>query len=212
LIVVLWLTAALTTVALSLAHTVRLEQQRCANTVSALQAAEAMDAATRYISVLLQGEDCPTSLPDSEDGLFEAVPVGAARFWILGRPEDDTDGDPAFGLVDEAGKLNLNTATADMLRALPGITAEVVAAIIDWRDTDDEPESGGAESETYLRLSRPYECRNGPFSSPEELRLVYGTTIDMLFGRDRNRNGVQDSWENDGSVRMVKITSPSSIS
>jgi len=204
LVVVLWLVAAMATVALSLAHTVRLEQHRCVNTVAALQAEEAMDAATRYVVSLLQSDDWSRSLPDGEDGLFEDVPVGSARFWVVGRSDEDREGtEPAFGLVDEAGKLNLNTATADMLRALPGMTTEVAAAIIDWRDTNEEPESGGAESESYLRLSRPYQCKNGPLTSPEELRLVYNTEVDLLFGRDRNLNGLQDPWEEDGTVDVL---------
>lgn len=204
LLVVLWLTAAMATVTLGLAHTVRLEQRRCVNTVAALQAEEAMDAATRYLSLLLQGDDRTRTLPDDEDGVFKNVPIGNARFWVIGRSDTDDEGtEPTFGLIDEAGKLNLNTATADMLRELPGMTAEIAAAIVDWRDTNEEPESGGAESESYLRLSRPYQCKNGPFNSIEELRLVYGVDVDLLFGRDRNLNGLQDPWEEDGSVDVL---------
>ncbi|MBT3379959.1 MAG: hypothetical protein HN742_03000 [Lentisphaerae bacterium] len=205
LVIVLWLAAAMATMALSLAHTIRLEQRRCANTVSTLQAEAAMEAATRYLVSLLQSEDWTSSLPDDETGRLDDVPVGNARFWVVGRPtEENGDSEAAAGLIDEASKLNLNTATADMLKALPGMTAELAAAIIDWRDTDEDPQSGGAESETYLRLSRPYRCKNAPFSSPEELRLVYGADIDLLFGRDRNLNGLQDPWEKDGSLDVLR--------
>ena len=49
-------------------------------------------------------------------------------------------------LIDEAGKLNLNDTnlTAEMLEMLPNMTAELAAAIIDWRDTNTVAGTGGA--------------------------------------------------------------------
>ena len=52
--------------------------------------------------------------------------------------------EPWFGLVDEGSKLNLNTATAAMLEALPRMTPQLAAAIIDWRDTDSTVSDNGA--------------------------------------------------------------------
>jgi len=40
----------------------------------------------------------------------------------------------------------------EMLEELSGVSYEVAAAIVDWRDTDSEPNADGAESDTYLRL------------------------------------------------------------
>src|SRR6185369_9613010 len=81
----------------------------------------------------------------------EAVPVGDATFWILGRGDAQTAVETAtFGLVDEASKLNLNSPNlrADMLASLPGMTLEFAAAILDWRDTNsDINTNGGAENE-----------------------------------------------------------------
>ena len=45
----------------------------------------------------------------------------------------------------------------------------------------------------------PYHCKNGPLESIEELLLVQGVTPQLLFGNDRNRNGVIDPDEDDGS-------------
>src|SRR5690606_37035843 len=91
-------------------------------------------------------------------------------------------------------------ATAEMLERLPlpGMTPEIAAAIVDWRDEDSEVEPGGAESETYSLKNPPYECKNGPFETVEELRLVHGVTWELLYGEDVNRNGVLDANENDG--------------
>ena len=120
---------------------------------------------------------------------------------MLGRdPQQQNPTRPYFALVDEASKLNLNTATLAMLQALPGMTAEFAAAIIDWRDADSEVTQGGAEDETYLRLVPPYHCKNAKFESLEELRLVYGSDLTVLYGEDANRNGVLDANEDDGDI------------
>jgi len=101
--------------------------------------------------------------------------------------------------VDEAGKLNLNTATVAMLQQLPGMTDELAASIIDWRDADDEVTANGAESGTYLGLQPSYSCKNAPFESIEELAWVHGATRTILYGEDANLNGVLDPNEDDGS-------------
>jgi type II secretory pathway component PulK len=54
----------------------------------------------------------------------------------------------------------------------------------------------------YQRLSPPRACKNAPFESVDELRLVYGATIEMLYGEDINRNGILDPNENDGDISL----------
>jgi DNA uptake protein ComE-like DNA-binding protein len=131
------------------------------------------------------------------------VPVGSGRFWFIGRADSDlTAITPYFGLIDEASKLNLNTATAQMLEALPMMTSEFAAAIVDWRDEDSEITTGGAESETYQRLRPSYACKNAPFETVDELRWVHGATMEMLFGEDANWNGVLDRNEDDGDQTL----------
>jgi len=220
LIITLWITVVLTTTALCFSHSVLLDQRRCANTASGIQAEQTLSAAVRYVQAVLDIGDYGDALPDEGAALLEGVPVGSGTFWLVGRrPVDEQFASTSvteagegveFGLVDEASKLNLNTATRDMLLALPGMTSELAAAIIDWRDSNDEPDEGGAESETYLRLDRPYECKNAPFDSPEELRLVYGMDVNILFGKDRNLNGVIDVWESDSVVDVLLAASPPS--
>ena len=40
-------------------------------------------------------------------------------------------------------------------------------------------------------------CKNAPFETTDELRLVYGADMDTLVGEDGNRNGMLDPNEND---------------
>ncbi|HEX2949484.1 MAG TPA: helix-hairpin-helix domain-containing protein [Armatimonadota bacterium] len=95
------------------------------------------------------------------------------------------DENASFGKVtyqtvieDEAGKININTASAEVLQTL--FSEEVADAIIDWRDTDSTPQSNGAEDDYYTGLSTPYHCKNAPFDTVDELLLVKGVTNDML--------------------------------
>ena len=104
----------------------------------------------------------------------QQVPVGNAQFWLVGR---DTSGSsnvnntvPVFGLVDEASKLNLNTATLDELEALPFMTADLAASILNWRTNTTSITAGGAELE-YGMLNPPYTCKNALFETVDELKL-----------------------------------------
>jgi len=164
-------------------------------------AEQAIEGARRYIGYVLKNSDTPGYLPDPESYENEAVTVNDATYWIIGRGDENTDGKTlTFGLVSEASKLNLNTATLEMLEALPGMSAELATSIIDWRDPDSDPTSNGAESNYYLLLSTPYNCKNAPFETIEELRLVMGGDRDVLYGEDLNQNGILDDNENDGDT------------
>ena len=86
--------------------------------------------------------------------------------------------------------------------ALPNMTDDVANSILDWLDPDDTPRSDGAEDDYYSSLPNPYHCKNGPLDSLEELLLVKGVTPHMLYGNDRNRNGVLDPDEDDGGGQV----------
>ncbi len=112
-------------------------------------------------------------------------------------------------LTDEGGKLNINAMAAqdrdgqvlyNALMQLPGVTEDVADAIVDWVDADDNARAAGAESSYYQSLSSPYRCKNGPLNSLDELLLVKGVTPGLLYGNDRNRNGVQDGNEGEGGA------------
>jgi type II secretory pathway component PulK len=117
--------------------------------------------------------------------------------------------EPRYGaVVDEMGKLNINTliqldSTGEQLFSalmmLPNMTDAVADAIVDWVDTDDTARPSGAESSYYLSMPQGYQAKNGPLNSIDELLLVKGVTPQMLFGTDRNRNGVADDDANGGA-------------
>jgi len=101
-------------------------------------------------------------------------------------------------VVDEAGKLNINTATKEQLLTLPDMTEEITSAIMDWRDGDEDQTTGGAERGYYQNLLFKYQIRNGSLRTIRELLLVRGVSERLLYGEDTNLNGRLDSNERDG--------------
>lgn len=200
LIIVLWATLGIVAVTLLFADTTRLEYQAADNALAGLQAEQAIAGTRHYLAWVLENIAEPGRMPDIEEYQASGIEVGEGLAWLIGRGSDDRARSPVFSLVDECSKLNLNTATQEMLETLPRMTPDFAAAIIDWRDADSDPTPGGAESETYLLRDPRYPCKNSPFETVEELHLVQGATWDILYGEDINGNGVLDSNEDDGDL------------
>ena len=197
LIIVLWIVLGLVTVVLLFAEGMRMEYKASTNAVAAVQAGQALEGARRYLAYVLTDLATPGVFPTSDMYEAEGVPVGDATFWVIGRADEDlAEADtPVFGLIDETSKLNLNTATREMIELLPNITPDVAAAILDWRNPPDNPQPDGAESDFYLADDPAHICKNAPFESVEELRWVRGVTRELLYGADTNRNGILDPGE-----------------
>ena len=110
----------------------------------------------------------------------DGTPRGRGRFSIVApRIENGTVTGVRYGLENESAKLNIN-AVAQMeqqkagtgkalLMALPGMDDPTSDAILDWLDTDSDTRENGAENDYYNNLTPPYNCKNGPIDSIEEL-------------------------------------------
>lgn len=201
LILVLWVSFGLVTLSLYFANSAGFELKGADNRAAGLEAEHAIQGGLRYVQYVMKQYATNGLMPDPLDYQAQAVPVGEARFWLIGRGNGQrTPVEPVFELVDEASKLNLNTATVEMLSMLPRMTPQLAAAIVDWRDADATPTDNGAEDEVYQRLQPARKCKNAPFETVEELRLVYGADLEILLGEDLNANGVLDPNEDDGDT------------
>jgi len=194
LIIVLWICLGLVSIALYFAQSMSFEIRAADNRVAAVQSEQAIAGALRYATNILINLQTPGLLPDETSYERERVMVDEASFWFIGRSDQQTALDqPWFSFVDEGSKLDLNTATVEMLELLPRMTPQLAGAIVDWRDANSTvSDGGGAEDETYQRLSPPYRCKNAPFESIDELRLVDGMDLELLYGDDANLNGALD--------------------
>lgn len=201
LIITIWVTVVLASLALIFARTQRVTAFFAANTLAQMQASMIVDGAVQYVeATIVNAED----IEDIEDELlyYQMDIEDAGYFWVIRAPEYDIDREPEYGLVPENAKININTADVNMLMGLEDMTAELAASIIDWRDEDDEITEGGAESDYYQLEDSPYDCKNAPFESVEELLLVKGMTPEILYGEDLNVNGMLDDNEDDGDLSL----------
>jgi type II secretory pathway component PulK len=197
LIVTIWVVLVLAGLALVFARSMRVAAIVSANHVASLDAECVAAGAAQYAMAKLAtgSEEESSDLMDSEP--YEGKQVGKGYFWLL-RPNLEDDRQLDYGLTDESGKINLNSASEEMLLKLPGMTAELAASIIDWRDEDSEITPGGAEDEYYLSLSEPYNCKNSALETVDEILLIKGASEELLYGEDTNLNSILDDNENDG--------------
>jgi general secretion pathway protein K len=110
-------------------------------------------------------------------------------------------GQYVYRVTDESGKIPLNALTdssAVLLKNLltqMGYQQEIVDtvadSILDWRDQNELHRLNGAESDYYMSLPNPYKAKNANFDTVEELLLVKGVTLAMLYG-DGKRKGIID--------------------
>lgn len=187
------------------------------------QARAFADAGIHYAMAVLSSQDNITNLlnsnPYDNAEAFRGHLVTSSNdktqgYFTLVAPLNPIGGSTnvcQFGAIDESSKININALMVadptgqklyNMLMLLPNMTADIANSIIDWVDTDSTPRQGGAESDYYNGLSPPYNCKNGPLDSIEELLLVKGVTPQLLFGSDLNRNGYQDANEVDDGLGM----------
>ena len=167
LITVLWVSVLLSLVAASFTRTSRTEINLTRNLVENARAEAYADAAVNRAIL----------------GLFTRPSLGGFRVdgtvyrWRFG------DADILFRIEDEGGKVDINTVSVDFLRKLlraldvsPKVSRGLAAAIVDFRDFDDDPESDGAEDRDYEQANLLQGAKDAPFDLIEELQQVLGMT------------------------------------
>ena len=159
---------------------------------------EAMRVAAQTTAGGLDWQDNPAEFRDRL-----VVDDGAERWYFSVYSAGDWDHPEArFGLTDEASKLNINTATEEMLGKLPKLTPYLVQGLLDFLDADNSPRPEGAEQEYYDALPIPYSIFNGPLTTVDQLLLVRGFTPALLYGEDANWNFQLDPNEDDGELQF----------
>ena len=186
LLAVLWLAAALSAIAFTVANTVRAETERTSTTVDSLRAyylaAGAIDRAILYVQ---WGPSYRN--PDGTPRYQSPMPALQFNF---------PSGTATTELIPETSKLNVNSSPPPELLALllalgtpQDQAATVVQGILDWRS----PSPGGSFTQFdqyYLSLPPSFRARHASFEEIEELLLVRGVTPDLFYGSyTRNDQG-----------------------
>ncbi len=179
LLMVLWLSAALSAIAFTVANTVRAETERTSTSIDSLRAYYlATGAIDRAILYMFWGP-APRK-PDGSPKYFEN-PMPVLRF-------DFPTGSANVEIIPETAKLSVNQASprelGNLLVALgiaPERAAVITRGILDWRTISP----GGAFTEFdqhYMGLTPSFRARHASFQEIEELLLVQGVTPDLFYG------------------------------
>lgn len=159
LIIALWIMAILMLVAVSLAYRSRVEIKLSSLSSKKIKAQEMAWEGIFEISRLLKDDT------NGYDSLNEE--------WALERGDEAI----SYAIIDEERKINLNIASLDLLKAIPGMDEDIASGIIDWRDLDND---GIAEDMYYMGLEPAYHCKNSQLESMEELLAIKGITPEIL--------------------------------
>ncbi len=85
--------------------------------------------------------------------------------------------------------------------------SDIVDAIKDWTDQDDELTGFGAEKAYYEGLEKPYMCKNGELDCIEELLMIKGISENLYYGKDGSP-GISDYLTIHGEGRININTAP----
>jgi DNA uptake protein ComE-like DNA-binding protein len=200
LVGLLWCLVLLSVIVMGVLHTASLDMMVGKNYGDRIQARYLALAGVEKAKALLfqdakdrshSGKNHSGELYNSPDN-FRDVKLGRGEFRVIRRGREDEGGGLIYGVSDEESRMNLNEANLQQLGKLNNISPDIVAAIIDWRDADNDVTPGGAEAEYYMSLQPPYMPRNGPFQTIREMLMVRGVTTDLLFDHDSSQNGLID--------------------
>jgi general secretion pathway protein K len=183
LILVLWVIALLSVMALGLTAAQRTESTLTANALAGARFRAAAEAGIAYAALNLlapQALDPDAAATDAEGQSVVWLPDATPHAWTFAEVP------MAISVQNEGSRIDINQADADVLTALftvLGVSEDVSATladrILDWRDEDDLKSLNGAEDPDYDAEGLPYGAKDGPFSSVEELRQVMGITPEL---------------------------------
>jgi general secretion pathway protein K len=120
----------------------------------------------------------------------ELLKPDLGRTWLADGRDYETafhHGNIRISMQDESGKIDLNTARAELMQGLLVATGNseadsisLLQSIMDWRDRDDLRRTAGAEDRDYHLAGLDYGAKDGPFNSVDELRMVLGVSAELF--------------------------------
>ncbi|WP_245232310.1 general secretion pathway protein GspK [Thiorhodococcus minor] len=173
---VMWVLALLTVLAVSLTATQRTETALAENHLGAARFRALADAALAYTALDFLTQ--PAALEEETQATW--LPNGQERRWRFNGSEI------GIAVFNETSRININRVQpqtlTDLLIVL-GVSEDeagpLAAAIVDWRDEDDLALLNGAEDEDYEREGLAFGAKDADYASVEELRQVLGMREDI---------------------------------
>ena len=182
LILTLWILTSLVLLAVGLGYTTSIDQRLVSYQRDRLKALYLAKAG--YVRALAELEQDSTPEVDSYQDpwalnpeAFKESELGEGIFTVsYSVPGEDGEKVVVHGVVDEDRKVNINTASEAVLVRLPGMTEEIVEALLEWR----EKHSGEEEGEGEGKEKGKEEEKEKPFAVLEGLLLVQGITDEVF--------------------------------
>lgn len=178
LLAVLWVSAALSAIAFSVAQTVRSETERTGTLVDGVRTYYLATGAIERLMLYIQW------------GSGYRNPDGTPRYFEPGMPRLNMNfpsGSATVEIIPETSKLSVNeTPPEELFRLLtvlgvdPDRARQISFAILDWRTA--VPGGLSIFDQHYLSLTPSFRARHASFEEIEELLLVKGMTPDLFYG------------------------------
>ena len=216
LIMVLWVIAILSVIALEFSFAMRTEINITQHYKTEVQLyAYAEGGIQRAIAELIYKNDARIQQMRRTPTTEEIPPekrewTTDGKVYVLPYDQGTCD----IRVMGEAGKVNINMVTDATLRkiigqlGLEGEARDVVTdSILDWIDPDEFIHLNGAENDYYQSLKEPYNCKNGYLDSIEELLLVRGVTADLFYGKKAKKEGEGETEARTGLRDIFSIYS-----
>ena len=204
LVVVLWVLVVLAVLVVGLAQDTRLDNAVRATAGERVTARWLARAGVhRALSVLDNDNNETDSAADAwydNKEVFKNVELSGGTFSVYA-DRFKIENRSAYGLTDEAARLNINTASYEALTQLAGLTDITAQAIVEWREEhNDTIVPDKTEPPAHDDFAQRYGRGNELFDTVRQLALVPGITRQTLLGEDANLNGVIENNENDGAA------------
>lgn len=199
LVLVLWMLTLMTIMAGSFSLTLHRESELVSGIRGTAQARALAEGGIYYAMPMLVEREPAKRW--KTDGTPYPVSLGTGRLMIR--------------VLDEEGKLDMNTASDAALRELflqvtgdEGLAQRLSDAIVDWRDPDDLKRPSGAERSEYEAMGKTGP-RNRPFQVADELMEVLGFApavyqrIEPLITVYTGRDGINPAKAGPEMLRIV---------
>lgn len=228
LLITLWVLLILSVVALATAYGNRVE----------LRLARFSRDQTRALAIAQAGIERAIAEMRLDDNTFDCMAEAWRRQYIDtdAAAEADRRSQPPLREIeftDETGRVigtytleikdissmfNINSEMSEgvkrdiLIRLLEELEAdepdEIADCILDWLDPDDLHRLNGAETQYYQTLNPPYEAKNGPLDTIEEMLLIKGMDRALLFGYQARG---QDEKSRKGLAELLTVYNDSGV-
>jgi len=183
LILTLLITAILVTLIVEVNYSTQVDLRIAGNFRNDLQAGylakSGVNIAISYLKYDVENTDTD-NLDEDWAKPYPPIPVGDGFVQVL--TEDENAKINLNEVVKEDGKVDekIRDILTRMFEAAD-VDVEIISAIIDWIDPDDDPLPEGAEDSYYGSLDPPYGCKNAPLDTLSELLMIKGVTDEVYW-------------------------------